>query len=90
MGNLYKVKYTQESEAFVQADSSREAVDYITELTENGGGSKMSSVRLNECGWFVEEDLGKFEKIENPDDQFETHQTEYRTYSEGDYGLFWD
>ena len=90
MGNLYKVKYTQESEAFVQADSSREAVDYITELPENGGGSKMSSVRLNECGWFVEEELGKLEKSKNPDDEFNTHQTEYGKYSEGDYELFWD
>ncbi len=55
---LYKLKYTQESEAFVQAESEEEAIEFITELTENGGGDKMSSIRLNECGWFLEEELG--------------------------------
>ena len=34
---LYKLTYTQESEAFVSAESEEEAREYITELTENGG-----------------------------------------------------
>jgi len=36
--NLYKLTYTQESEAYVSAESEDEAREYITELTENGGG----------------------------------------------------
>ncbi len=35
--NLYKLTYTQESEAFVSAQSEEEAREYITELTQNGG-----------------------------------------------------
>jgi len=88
--NLYKVKYTQENEAFVQAESETEALEFITELTENGGGDKMSSVRLNECGWFIEEELGEFVELEQEDDYGNTHKTNWRRYAEGDYGLFYD
>ena len=35
--NLYKLTYTQESEAYVSAESEDEAREYITELTDNGG-----------------------------------------------------
>ena len=87
---LFKVKYTQESEAFVQAESEEEAIEFITELTENGGGHKMSSVRLNECGWTVEEELGELIELEQEDDNFNTHKADYGRYSKGDYGLYWD
>ena len=53
--NLYKLTYTQESEAFVSAQSEEEAREYITELTQNGG-ERMNEVRLNECGWSVTEE----------------------------------
>jgi hypothetical protein len=95
---LYKVVYTQNSEAFVQAENGSEAIDFITELTENGGGDKMSSVRLNECGWFVEEELGELVELseeELQEDQFNTHKAEgdygiSKRVTEGDYGMFWD
>ena len=60
---LYKVKYTQESEAWVSAESESDAIEYITELTQNGGGDKMSWVRLNECGWEFEQDYGELEEL---------------------------
>ena len=88
--NLYKVKYTQESEAFVQAESEAEALEFITELTENGGGDKMSSVRLNECGRSIEEELGELEELGQEDDYGNTHKTNWGYYAEGDYGLFYD
>jgi len=87
---LFKVKYTQESEAFVQAESEDEAIEFITELTQNGGGDKMSSVRLIECGWTVEEELGELKELEQEDDNFNTHKADYGRYSKGDYGLYWD
>jgi len=86
--NLYKVKYTQESEAFVQAESEEQALEFITELTESG--DKMSSVRLNECGWFIEEELGELVELEQEDDYGNTHKTNWGRYAEGDYGLFYD
>ena len=88
--NLYKVKYTQESEAFVRGESEAEALEFITELTENGGGDKMSSVRLNECGWSIEEELGELEELGQEDDYGNTHKTNWGYYAEGDYGLFYD
>ena len=88
--NLYKVKYTQESEAFVKAESEAEALKFITELTENGGGDKMSSIRLNECGWYIEEELGELEELEQEDEYGNTHKTNWTYYAEGDYGLFYD
>ena len=60
--NIYRVTYTQESEAFILADSESEAVEYITEYTSNGG-ENMHTVRLNECGWSVTEDHGKAEEL---------------------------
>jgi len=87
---LYKVKYTQESEAFVQAESEEEAIEFITELTENGGGDKMSSIRLNECGWFLEEELGELVELEAEDSWGNTHKTNWGRYAESDYGLFYD
>lgn len=88
--NLYKVKYTQESETFVKAESEEQALEFITELTENGGGDKMSSVRLNECGWYVEEELGELVELDAEDSWGNTHKTAYSYYAEGDYGLFYD
>lgn len=99
MANLYKVKYTQESEAFVQAESEEKALEFITNLTENGGGDKMSSVRLNECGWFIDADLGELVELDEFGIQAEardegyTHfvrKTDCGMYSEGDYGLLYD
>lgn len=76
MPNLYKVVYTQESEAYVRADSENEAVSLITDYTSNGG-SNMHSIRLNECGWTVQEDLGELKKLDANDEraQFDTHVT---------------
>ncbi len=88
--NLYKVKYTQESETFVQAESEEQALEFITELTENGGGDKMSSIRLNECGWSIEEELGELVELEQEDDYGNTHKTNWGYYAQADYGLFYD
>ena len=88
--NLYRVQYTQESEAFVKAESRQQALEFITELTENGGGDKMSSVRLNSCGWFIEEELGELVELEQEDDYGNTHKTNCGYYARGDYGLFYD
>ena len=88
--NLYKVKYTQESETFVKAESEEQALEFITKLTENGVGDKMSSVRLNECGWFIEDELGELVELEQEDDYGNTHKTNWGYYAEGDYGLFYD
>jgi hypothetical protein len=89
---LYKVKYTQESEAWVSAESESDAIEYITELTENGGGDKMSWVRLNECGWEFEQDYGELEKLteEEMQEDFYTHKTEDGSYwSEDGSRLYW-
>ncbi len=89
--NLYKLTYTQESEAFVSAESEEEAREYITELTENGGGSKMSWVRLVECGWGVTEEYGELTKAtENDSEGEELHETEDGSYWYQDGRLFWD
>ena len=92
--NLYKLTYTQESEAYVSAESEDEAREYITELTENGGGSKMNWVRLNECGWSVTEEYGKLEPIieERYEDGWTdyTHETEDGAQWSQDGRLFWD
>jgi hypothetical protein len=37
MSKLYYLKYTQENEAYVEAESPEEAVEKITEYTSNGG-----------------------------------------------------
>ena len=50
----------------------------------------MSSVRLNECGWFIEEELGEIVELEQEDDYGNTHKTNYGYYAEGDYGIFYD
>ena len=89
---LYKVKYTQESEAWVSAESESDAVEYITELTQNGGGDKMSWVRLNGCGWEFEQDYGELEKLteEEMQEDFYTHKTEDGSYwSEDGSRLYW-
>ncbi len=90
MDKLYYVKYSQESEAYVKASSSQEAVDYITELTENGGGTNMNSVRLNECGWYVEEELGELKKLDEDTADYHTHEAGGHNFAEGDFGLYWD
>ena len=89
---LYKLTYTQESEAFVSAESEEEAREYITELTENGAGDKMSWVRLNECGWEFVQDYGKLEELseEEMQEDFYTHKTEDGSYwSEDGSRLYW-
>jgi len=90
--NLYKLTYTQESEAYVSAESEDEAREYITELTENGSGSKMSWVRLNECGWEFVQDYGELEELseEEMQEDFYTHKTEDGSYwSEDGSRLYW-
>ena len=76
MANLYKVVYTQESEAYVRADSEDEAVSLVSDYTSNGG-SNMNNIRLNECEWTVEEDLGELKELDDNDErtQFDTHIT---------------
>ena len=95
---LYKVVYTQNSEAFVQAENGDEAIEFITELTGNGGGD-MSSVRINECGRSVEESLGELVDLtdeELKEDDYNTHKTDYGRFSAESYPhksgnrLFWD
>jgi len=88
---LFKVKYTQESEAFVQAESEEEAIEFITELTENGGGDKMSSIRLIECGWTIDDELGELKELEKEDEWGNTHKTNWGRYAQGDYErLYYD
>ena len=58
--NLYKVKYTQESEAFVKAESEAEALEFITELTENGGGDKYGNTHKTNWTYYAEGDYGLF------------------------------
>ena len=94
--NLYKLTYTQESEAYVSAESEDEAREYITELTDNGG-KNMHQVRLVECGWSVEQE---YENLESLDDDIQyksedwtdyTHETENGSGWYHDFGrLFWD
>lgn len=88
---LYKVKYTQENEAWVEADSEQDAINFITDLTENGGGSKMSWVRLNECGWEFEQDYGELEELtEEEQEDFYTHKTEDGSlWAEDGERLYW-
>ena len=89
---LYKVKYTQESEAWVSAESESDAIEYIIELTENGGGDKMSWVRLKECGWEFEQDYGELEELSEKEMQedFYTHKTEDGSYwSDDGSRLYW-
>ena len=90
MDKLYYVKYSQEAAAYVKASSSQEAVDYITELTENRGGSNMNSLPLNQCGWYVEEELGELKKLDDETEDSASHEADNRYFSEGDFGLYWD
>ena len=52
MSNLYYLKYTQESEVYIEANSEEEAQEKIEEYTKNGG-ENMYNIRLNHCGWRV-------------------------------------
>lgn len=85
MSKLYYLKYTQESEAYVEAGSPEEAVEKITEYTSNGG-SNMHNIRLNECGWWVEDEIGELEVLEDnhPNIQFDTHKVGNWTYQQQD------
>jgi hypothetical protein len=77
---LYYLKYTQENEAYVSADSEEEALQKITDFTSNGG-ENMHNIRLNECGWSVEGEEGELNEIkkDHPNAQFDTHINEYGT-----------
>jgi hypothetical protein len=77
---LYYLKYTQESEAYVSADSEEEAIQKISDYT-GGGGENMHNIRLNECGWSVEGEEGEPNEIkaDHPNAQFDTHINEYGT-----------
>ena len=87
--NIYRLTYTQESEAFILADSESEAVEYITEYTSNGG-ENMHTVRLNECGWSVTEDYGKAKELSEIHEEHYTHKTEDGSHFVQDGKLFWD
>jgi len=83
---LYYLKYTQESEAYVSADSEEEAIQKISDYT-GGGGENMHNIRLNECGWSVEGEEGELNEIkaDHPNAQFDTHINEYgNTYQQQD------
>ena len=50
----------------------------------------MNSVRLNECGWYVEEELGELKKLDDDTEDYASHEADSRYFSEGDFGLYWD
>ena len=87
--NIYRLTYTQESEAYVLAGSESEAEEYITEYTSNGG-ENMHTVRLNECGWSVTEDHGEAAELSDIDEDHYTHKTEDGSHFVQDGKLFWD
>ena len=51
---LFKLVYTQENEAYIEAENEQEAVEKIRDFTENGS-QNMYMVRLNSAGWYVED-----------------------------------
>ena len=51
---LFKLVYTQENEAYIEAENEQEAVEKIRDFTENGSRN-MYMVRLNSAGWSVED-----------------------------------
>ena len=95
MSNLYYVKYDAEYEGYIPADSEKEALNKINEIT-NWGGKNMTSVRYNGGGWYVKENFGELIELDqsNPDerDDFNTHRTsDHRGhFAEADFGIWFD
>jgi hypothetical protein len=46
----------------------------------------MHNIRLNECGWWVEDEIGELEVLEDnhPNTQFDTHKVGNWTYQQQD------
>ena len=59
---LFKLVYTQENEAYIEAENEQEAVEKIRDFTENGS-QNMYMVRLNSAGWSVEDWFDDIEPI---------------------------
>ena len=74
MSNLYYLKYHQESEVYIEADSEDEARQKIDDYTK-GGGDNMYNVRLNECGWRVVESYNDLTPVKVRDNFGHSHTT---------------
>ena len=59
---LFKLVYTQENEAYIEAENEQEAVEKIRDFTENGSRN-MYMDRLNSAGWSVEDWCDDIEQI---------------------------
>ena len=59
---LFKLVYTQENEAYIEAENEQEAVEKIRDFTENGSRN-MYMIRLNSAGWSVEDWFADIEPI---------------------------
>ena len=90
MSKLYYLKYTQESEAYVEADSADEARDKISDYTK-GGGDNMHNIRLNEAGWSVKSSMGELTELDSTHEhaQFDTHIADGTTYQQQDEGFIY-
>tara|TARA_R100001480_G_scaffold138036_3_gene135088 strand:- start:521 stop:799 length:279 start_codon:yes stop_codon:yes gene_type:complete len=74
MSNLYYLKYHQESEVYIEADSEDEARQKIDDYTK-GGGDNMYNIRLNECGWRVVESYDELTPVKVRDNFGHSHTT---------------
>ena len=74
MSNLYYLKYHQESEVYIEADSEDEARQKIEDYTKNGGDN-MYNIRLNECGWRVVESYDELTPVKVRDNFGHSHTT---------------
>ena len=70
--NLYYLKYTQESEVYVEANSEEEAQEKIEEYTKNGG-ENMYNIRLNHCGWRVKNSYTDLKPVDDRGDFEHSH-----------------
>jgi hypothetical protein len=75
MSNLYYLKYHQESEVYVEADSPADAVQKISDYTK-GGGDNMYNVRLNECGWSVVDEYNDLRPVKHKEMFAHSHTTQ--------------
>ncbi len=74
MSNLYYLKYTQESEVYIEANSEEEAQEKIEEYTKNGG-ENMYNIRLNHCGWRVKNSYTDLKPVDDRGDFEHSHTT---------------
>ena len=75
MSNLYYLKYTQESEVYIDAYSEEEAQEKIEEYTKNGG-ENMYNIRLNHCGWRVQNSYTDLKPVDDRGNFEHSHTTE--------------